>query len=354
MHNLNHSHPNEERLRLYSVGALSKAERLTVEAHLESCQECPIVLAEWRLLAEAAAIFAQLDPTTLPPLQIPEVQEEQRIMSQLWVMNHELDRKRMRFPVTAAVAVIVTVLASALLMWGGLGSRQMNGLQAPNHTVSLLQLTPTASPEPTECRYKVVEGDTILSVLEACGVMFDSVELYRVRAINGLDRHFTIEIGQEIVVPINQVPGQIPNPSEIYTLDKDQPVYMTCATVAGVGATPASILERCGLPPTDENIALLRSYNSLLDEAIITGTHLSVPLDGNAMSPNDRLLPVWVTSQHIPTGTVIDADMLIQVYFPARLGMFPGSRDRLIGRIAREDIPMFVPVTSQNTRIKPS
>lgn len=355
-HNHSHHNPDDELLRLYSMGALAEPERGVVEHHLATCSACQEMLAEWQLLAESAAVIAQLDPTTLPPLQIPEEQQEEETMTQTWAINHESSDKRLRFPITAAaVAVIVTVLTAALVMWSGLGSRQMNGLQAPDSAVSLLQPTPTLAPEPSECRYRVREGDTILSALEACGAMFGSVELYRVRAVNNLDKHFSLEVGQEIIVPINQVPGQIPNPSEIYTLDKDQPVYMTCTTVAGVGATPASILERCGLAATDENIALLRSYNHLLlDKAITTGTHLTVPLDGKLMSPNDRLLPVWVASQHISTGTVIDTDMLIQVYFPARLGLFPGSQDRLIGRIAREDIPAFVPVTSQNTRVKPS
>lgn len=319
---------NDEALRLYSMGIASEA----VEQHLEFCPVCRAKLADWQALAEVAHVLAETEPATLPDLKIPGDREEENKPMTTYARTYSTTEKR--FPLTAIAAALSLLFAAALwTVYGG----------EPPIPLSIIPQTTN----PTECRYTIQEGDTILSALDACDVAPTTAALYRVQAVNDLDDDFSVAEGQEIIVPIHTVAGQVPNPSNRFTLDSEQPVF--CTTFTGVGATLESILERCGLPITEENMELVRLNSGLYRSNIPIGTYVTVPLDGENLAMVERLLPVWIAARFIPAGTEIEADMLTQVYYPASMGIFSAERQVLVGRVSRDNIPAFTPLSLQNT-----
>lgn len=161
------------RLSDYIDGELDSSERVALEAHLATCGECRVTLAELRgVVAHAKALEDSPPATDLWPGIATQIRRGA-------VVDRPAVRRRFSFTVPQLLAAsIALVLLSAGVMWTALNSRAQSDKQAVAQTTRSLQNTPIKS-----VRWKVQSDMAIAELQDALTVNQSKLDTATVRVV---------------------------------------------------------------------------------------------------------------------------------------------------------------------------
>ena len=159
------------RLSEYIDGELDSSERVALEAHLATCGECRVTLAELRGVAAHAKVLEDSEPATdLWPGVAKQIRRGH-------VVDHPV-RRRFSFTVPQLLAAsIALVLLSAGVMWTALHSRG----QSNNRPVAEVQRS--SNPPITAARWRVQSDMAIAELQDALTVNEGKLDTATVRVV---------------------------------------------------------------------------------------------------------------------------------------------------------------------------
>lgn len=148
----------QELLGAYALDAVDEQERATIEAHLESCESCPVELEDHRRLAETMLRHA----SRVSPLASVEANGSAKISGDIHAAP---PAHRWRFPVAMA---IVLVLFGALLAQGQV---RFNELGTRMERVELRQRAQLAATDPAAfvTTLRTPRNEAVLTIVSRVG-----------------------------------------------------------------------------------------------------------------------------------------------------------------------------------------